>query len=400
MLIRSLGETGELCSALEPLPMRIDSYGTHYSERWLQLLIQRNPLLLSVEQIEPGLGPPVPVCIELPLTSGFADNLLLTKDGSIVVVEAKLWRNPEARRQVVGQVLDYAKDLSRLTYEGLQAAVRLARSEPALDLFRLVHGEEAAEEDETAFVDAVARNLSLGRFLLIIAGDGIQQQAEQLAEFLQRHIGLHFTLSLVEISLWRAPESGDVFVQPKVVTKTVQIERAVVRMEGQGSITPASIAPAAAAVRPTTLTEEQFYEALRAVDPALPGRLNDFLADAGPLGIFPDIKRRLSFKWRNPDGREFMLGGVLTNGRFVADVANGPVQAMGRVDLSHAYEAELARALPGASVRQTSTPTGWRVVVDGEDPPFSLLLDHKEAVLAAIRRYIASLGVATLASDA
>ncbi len=34
-----------------------------------------------------------------------------------MLVEAKLWRNPEARRKVIGQILDYAKELSRWNYE-------------------------------------------------------------------------------------------------------------------------------------------------------------------------------------------------------------------------------------------------------------------------------------------
>ena len=30
-----------------------------------------------------------------------------------MLIECKLWRNPEARREVVGQILDYAKVLTR-----------------------------------------------------------------------------------------------------------------------------------------------------------------------------------------------------------------------------------------------------------------------------------------------
>jgi len=32
-------------------------------------------------------------------------------DSGFTIGECKLWRNPEARRKAVGQVLDYAKDL-------------------------------------------------------------------------------------------------------------------------------------------------------------------------------------------------------------------------------------------------------------------------------------------------
>ena len=88
-----------------------------YNERWLQKLVSRYPNLLPIEQIEPALTPVIPICMELPLASGFADNLYATPDGDLIIGEPKLFRNPEARREVVGQLMDYAKDLSALSYE-------------------------------------------------------------------------------------------------------------------------------------------------------------------------------------------------------------------------------------------------------------------------------------------
>lgn len=400
MLVSEMGRPEEVCSALEPLPLRIGEGGALYTERWLQNLIQRHPTLLPVEQIEPALTPLVPVCTELPLSSGYADNLMLTPDGGIVLVETKLWRNPEARREVVGQVLDYAKDLSNLSYQDLQAAVRKAAGDTSIDLFRLVHGADGPEEDEPRFIDAVARNLRLGRFLLIIAGDGIQQSAEQLAEFLQRHVGLHFTLSLVEISLWKVPVTGQVFVQPKVIARTVQIERAVVRLEaGVTAITAASIMPASPTSKPATLSDEQFYETLAQVDESLPERLKAFLTRAEALGIFPDIQRRLSLKWRSPEGQEFIVGGVDTQGRYLTDVAHYAIKSIGRLDLSHAFQRVIAELLPGSAIRQTPNPVGWRLLIDGKDPLVGLLLNNQEAWLSAMADYVAALEIAVTALE-
>ena len=66
---------------------------------------------------------PVPVCMELNTPADSIDTLYATPQGKLVVLEAKLWRNPEARRTVVGQVLDYAKELGSWTYEDLQREV-------------------------------------------------------------------------------------------------------------------------------------------------------------------------------------------------------------------------------------------------------------------------------------
>ncbi len=234
LLVSAMGRGHQACRPLDALPMRAGSAGAPYDERWLQTLIHAHPTLLPVDQIEPALVPLSPVCMELPLPSGYVDDLLMTANGGIVLVETKLWRNPEARRTVVGQVLDYAKDLSRWGYEELQQAVRIARKEPHLQLYAHECGADSGAEDEAAFIDAVSRNLRLGRLLLLIVGDGVQENAEQLTDFLQRHIGLHFTLSLVELSLWRVPETDQVFVQPRIMARTVEIERAVVRIEESG----------------------------------------------------------------------------------------------------------------------------------------------------------------------
>jgi hypothetical protein len=98
--------------------------------------------------------------------------------------EAKLWRNPEARRQVVGQVLDYAKELARWSYEELQGAVRLARSEPDLKLYDLVCGPEAAPEQEAAFVDGGAGEIQTVGAVPIAASTAARSRQSVLGDLL------------------------------------------------------------------------------------------------------------------------------------------------------------------------------------------------------------------------
>lgn len=389
MMVDGMGTEAQTCLAMESLPLRPGS-GATYDEAWLQRLIQEHPSLLPIGMIEPALQGPIPICIELPVPSGFVDNLMITSDGGIVVVETKLWRNPEARREVIGQVLDYAKDLSRLSYEDLQRAVRAARKEPQATLFGLVHGV-GDPHHETAFVDGLSRNLRLGRMLLIIAGDGIQESAEQLSDFLQRHVGLHFTLAMVEMSIWREPFQGRVLVQPRLLTRTVQIERAVIRVEGGGGTIAPQVepAPAAAASRPTTLTADAYYETIDAAAPGSAARLKSFLEEIEPLGIQADIRRILMLKWRSSSGAEFNLGAVELEARFGGDYVNWSADAIGRLDLAHAYQQAIADLIPGGTVRQTPKPTGWRVVgADGKNPPIIDLLARKDEWIAAIVAYI------------
>ena len=49
--------------------------------------------------------------------------------GRLTLAEFKLWRNPQARREVIGQILDYAKELASWRYADLQREVSRTRQE-------------------------------------------------------------------------------------------------------------------------------------------------------------------------------------------------------------------------------------------------------------------------------
>ena len=140
-----------------------------FQEGWLQDLIENNPELLPVAEIEPAFTPMVSVGREVATQSGYIDNLFLSPQGNLTVVETKLWRNPEARREVVGQIIDYAKDVSRWTFEELESKVReynlryRKSNSGILDSLRLI--EDIEESEEQIIVDAITRNLQRGRLM-------------------------------------------------------------------------------------------------------------------------------------------------------------------------------------------------------------------------------------------
>jgi hypothetical protein len=196
------------------------------SEAAIQELIHAHPSCLPIVEIDPLFCDPVPICTELNTPAGPIDNFMVTSSGLPVLVECKLWRNPEMRRQVVSQILDYAKELSRWSSSDLQreASRRLGQSgNPLLDLVRAA----GHEVDEAAFNDAVTANLRRGRFLLLIVGDGIREGVEAITEYLQIHAGLHFTLGLVELPIFVLPDGSRVVV-PRVLARTQSLIRTVV----------------------------------------------------------------------------------------------------------------------------------------------------------------------------
>jgi hypothetical protein len=109
--------------ALQRLDLKKQEETSPYGEAWLQQLLHAQPGILPLEQIEPGFGDAVSLCREHPLAfgggrTGTLDNLFVTPDGGLVLVEAKLWRNPEARRSAVAQAMEYAAAVFALGYGG------------------------------------------------------------------------------------------------------------------------------------------------------------------------------------------------------------------------------------------------------------------------------------------
>jgi hypothetical protein len=219
-----LGSDGTSC-VLERVPLTAGTEGQQ-SERWLQQALFAAPQALPVAEIDPHIGPLIPVCMELETGAGPADILFVTPTGQIVLVETKLWRNPEARREVVGQILDYAKQLTTWTYQVLEEKAALAAGTSRDHLLSCLR-RACPSADETAFVDGIGRSLSVGDFLLLIVGDGIRYGAEALVAFLERYGHVRFGLGLVEVAMYRLA-AGGTLLQPRVLAKTEILQRTLV----------------------------------------------------------------------------------------------------------------------------------------------------------------------------
>lgn len=211
-------------SALSLTP--IADAGEAVLEDYIQALVHAHPTILPIGEVDPIFVGAVPVCRELSTPAGSIDNLLVTPSGLPVLVECKLWRNAEARREVVGQILDYAKELARFTVSDLQREVSKATGGGPTALLDMIRAAEPAV-DEVQFNDNLTANLRRGRFLLLLVGDGIRERVEAIAEYLQGHAGLHFSLGLVELAIYNLPD-GARLVAPRVLAHTHVITRTVV----------------------------------------------------------------------------------------------------------------------------------------------------------------------------
>ena len=179
---------------------------------------------------DPAFGPLISVCTELPTRAGRIDNLFVSSNGRLTLVECKLWRNQQARREVVAQILDYAKEIATWSYSDLQKNINFRTGKSGNHLFKLV---EAQHPDirEPAFIDDVETALRQGKFMLLIAGDGIKADVKALTELIDRQSTAAFTFGMVAVAMFQATDHS-ILLQPRLLASTVLIERTVVIVQG------------------------------------------------------------------------------------------------------------------------------------------------------------------------
>jgi hypothetical protein len=191
--------------------------------------------------VHPGSSRFIPICRELtiPKTGGasvYLDLFGVTPEGKLVLIECKLWRNPQARREVVAQALEYASLLRNWSYSDL--SVRLQNmlgtqsDNPLFDIYRKADGPL----DEDALHDRIARGLKAGDFLVIIAGDGIREDVLAIAEHLNMNSGMATSLALTEFQMFMGP-TGETVIIPYVPVRTDVLTHRVYLGQGGEPIT-------------------------------------------------------------------------------------------------------------------------------------------------------------------
>ncbi len=335
-------------------------------EKWLQDMIHCYPSLLPTNEIEPAFSPLVSLGREINAESWSIDNLFISTQGYLTIVETKLWRNPEARREVVGQIIEYAKVVSSWTYNELDQRTRdrnkdeVGRPLGVLDLLRRV--VDISESEEGDFIDSVTKNMQRGHFLLLIVGDGIRESTEELASYLSSSPQLHFTLALVELRIFQA-EHGYLVI-PQIVTRTREIIRAIIHVEGN-QIQQISIDTEVRSKNDSpkpkryTLSEEEFFELLQEKAGSEEVEFaKQLMEDAIDLGLKIEMKQS-SYTILHPgpfaSDKRLSLLNVYSDGTFRMDFLFGQLEKAGFPrETAYTYGQELKMALKGCEDEKKS----------------------------------------------
>jgi hypothetical protein len=151
------------------------------------------------------------------------DHLFVTRDARPVLVEVKQASNTQLRREVVGQLLEYAANaVVHWTRDDIiQSFGRGYESEDAaseaLDEFLRQGGSEQEVSDYDLFWQRVEANLRAGELLLVIVADEIPRELARIVEFLNEQ--MQATVQAVELR-WFTSDTGTKTLVPRLIGAT------------------------------------------------------------------------------------------------------------------------------------------------------------------------------------
>lgn len=196
-------------------------------EDHLQELIERFPNLLAGDQVNPDaprrwlmLSREVAVPGEDGGVGRWSlDHLLLDQDAIPTLVEVKRSSDSRIRREVVGQMLDYAANA--VTYwnldslrESFEEAVRALDTEPEGEIAALVDDPDA---DYGEYWERAKTNLRAGRIRLVFVADVIPTELLRIVEFLNERMT---PTEVIAVEIRQYTGGGEQVLRPIVLGQT------------------------------------------------------------------------------------------------------------------------------------------------------------------------------------
>jgi len=155
-------------------------------ETHLHTFLMQNPNLIPFEDVSKDILPPAVMIHEFGLPgSGSSDIVGVDEQGGITVIECKLATNPEVKRKVIGQVLEYAAFLWERPYAEFDTMAQRRLGKPLVQAVQERLEEESREDwNGDDFIGSVTRTLETGNFRLVIAVDSVSNELRRTIEYL------------------------------------------------------------------------------------------------------------------------------------------------------------------------------------------------------------------------
>lgn len=229
------------------------------SEDMLQRLLAEHPNLIAGEQVN-SAAPRRWLLVRreagIPGEEGgygrwSADHLFLDQDGIPTIVEVKRSADTRIRREVVGQMLDYAANaVAYWPIEHLQAWLEEATSGDDASANEAISELLESDGDITAFWQQVKTNLQAGRIRMVFVADVIPPELRRIIEFLNGQMN---PAEVIGVEVRQYVGLGQQALVPRVVGQTQQ----AIQQKAAGTTSP----------RPRKWNEASFLQAIRESHP-------------------------------------------------------------------------------------------------------------------------------------
>ena len=184
----------------------------------LQDYLEQYPNLIPLGDIVEGASDLLCIGREVVAGSGSIDLLCTDKDGLLTIIETKLRRNPESRREVVGQIVEYASYVCQWSADDIyriangyflksNKAPKSYKNRTIDDIMSEIVGDEFSDEE---FRISIGQKLRDGKLRLIIAVDELVEQLRATVTFLNSYSS--FDLLLLQVSDYQESEARKVLV--------------------------------------------------------------------------------------------------------------------------------------------------------------------------------------------
>ena len=313
---------------------------------------------------------------EVSTDSGPIDLIGIGSSGSITIMECKLAKNHQIKREVVGQVLDYAASLWETDLRSLSEAFKARSGTDPFEAIRNAFGGDDESFDEGTCRSEVDRRLREGDFRLLVAVDRIDPELRRIIQYVNSRGGSGQGLRLVAV------ESPRYKVElPGYQQGSVQ----VLVPEAYGD----ELAPPKASTSRTTRdwTIEDYFAALAADSPfgQIVQRLLDW-ADDRRLTIRMGHGQTPAPMWRlDAQGVDYPLFSADIGGRLWLTLGN----LRGRLGDSDEGVVpvliEALNAIPGIRVAPGSSGPAVPLLPLARDEPFAAFTAAYDSVIEVVR---------------
>ena len=335
-----------------------------------QTLLARHPALLDGHQFDPVtprrwllIGQEVPVP-DAGSDRWSLDHLFVDQDGIATLVEVKRKSDTRLRREVVGQMLDYAANGSlRWTSSSLKDAFAVQCAIEEVDPDAKLAQFVGDTEREVSFWATIESNLRAGRMRLLFVADEIPEELLRIVEFMNERMSPTEVLAL-ELRYFSG--QGYSTHVPRLLGRTVS------------SVAQKEIAGSTGGVR-RSWTRDEFLEDARS-------RLDDVDLD-GVMKFLDECANSFEIAWGTGSKR----GSFTPRRRDVS--ARGPITVYsdGKLDIKASWLRDTDAAIVWRDrIIPRFVEMGW-VQPEGDNKEVTLTLDIKhwlpraKEVLEAIR---------------